>query len=245
MPLKIIPVIDVLHGLAVHAVRGERRRYKPLESVLCGSADPLEVAKAFKGHGFGEVYLADLDAIMDGRRSIGLYRRLGEEAGLRLMVDAGTPDAKSALEVAAAGVERVVMGTETLAGLDALSEAVEALGAERVVVSLDVKGGRLMSRSAEIDGLDPPRLARKLEDRGVNYVILLDLDRVGVECGVNLKLLEAFLGGAGLRILVGGGVRSVQELLLLRDLGVYGVLSATALHKGKISIEALRAEGLI
>ncbi|MCS7095879.1 MAG: HisA/HisF-related TIM barrel protein, partial [Nitrososphaerota archaeon] len=83
--MKIIPVIDVLGGLAVHAVKGERRRYRPVKSVLCSSADPLEVAEAFKELGFREVYLADLDAIMGGSRSCGLYRRIKAETGLRLM----------------------------------------------------------------------------------------------------------------------------------------------------------------
>lgn len=243
--MKIIPVIDVLGGLVVHAVRGERQHYKPVKSVLCGSADPIEMAKTFEALGFREIYLADLDAILGRGRSYGLYRRVRDEAGLKLMVDAGTPDAQSAREVLDAGVERVVMGTETLTSLDALSEAVKVLGPEHVVVSLDVKRGRLMSRSSELDGLDPLCLAGRLEDMGVNYVILLDLDRVGVECGVNLNLLEAFMSGTGLKVMVGGGVGDLWELCILRDLGVYGVLLATALHNGKIRIGELRASGLL
>lgn len=238
--MKIIPVIDVLDGLVVHAVRGERHRYRPIRSVLCSSAEPVKVAQAFRKLGFQEIYLADLDAILRGTRGHMLYRRISAETGLRLMVDAGTPDAQSAREVLASGVERVVMGTETLTGLEALSTAVSALGSERVVVSLDVKGGRLISRSAELNGLDPLKLAGLLERLGVNYAILLDMDRVGAECGVNLNLLRALVGGTGLRVMVGGGVGSVQELGVLRDLGVYGVLLATALHNGKISVEALR-----
>lgn len=229
----------------MHAVKGERRRYRPVKSVLCSSADPLEVAEAFKELGFREVYLADLDAIMGGSRSCGLYRRIKAETGLRLMVDAGTSDAQSALEVASSGVDMVVMGTETLKGLDALIEAVKALGSRRLAVSLDVKGGRLISCSAEVDGLNPIQLAGRLEDMGVGHVILLDLDRVGVGCGVNFRLLEALIGGTGLRVMVGGGVGSLNELHALRSLGVYGVLMATALHNGRIGVEELRAGGLL
>ena len=46
--LKVIPVIDILNGIVVHAVRGKRREYQPLQSILCKSVEPLEVAKAFK-----------------------------------------------------------------------------------------------------------------------------------------------------------------------------------------------------
>ena len=49
---RVIPVIDILNGAVVHAVRGKRSEYKPIESVICKSAEPLEVAKAFKNLGF-------------------------------------------------------------------------------------------------------------------------------------------------------------------------------------------------
>ena len=61
--LKVIPVIDILDGLVVHAIRGRRQEYQPLKSSLCNSVDPIEVAKAFKTLGFNELYIADLDGI--------------------------------------------------------------------------------------------------------------------------------------------------------------------------------------
>ncbi len=63
--LKIIPVIDILAGIAVHAVKGKRREYKSLESILFKSVEPVEIAKAFKTLGFNELYIADLDSIVD------------------------------------------------------------------------------------------------------------------------------------------------------------------------------------
>ena len=41
-------------------------------------------------------------------------------------------------------------------------------------------------------------------------------------------------------IFVGGGVRDIEDLVELKNLGVSGVLVATALHSGKISIEELK-----
>jgi phosphoribosylformimino-5-aminoimidazole carboxamide ribotide isomerase len=46
-------------------------------------------------------------------------------------------------------------------------------------------------------------------------------------------------------VLVGGGVRDVADLVKLKELGVYGVLVATALHSGKISPESLKQAGLL
>lgn len=243
--MKIIPVIDVLGGLAVHAVRGERQNYKPIKSVLCNSADPIEVSKTFRSLGFSEIYLADLDAIMGGARSRGLYRRIKDETGLKLMVDSGAFDAQSAYESINEGADIAVIGTETLKSLEALSDAVKALGQERIIVSFDIKGGRFISRSPEVAELKPLQLAKRLEDMGVSQILLLDMDRIGTGCGVNLILLEALVSGTRLKVMVGGGVSSLKELYAIRDIGAYGVLLATALHRGIIKPEELKASGLL
>jgi phosphoribosylformimino-5-aminoimidazole carboxamide ribotide isomerase len=46
--MEIIPVMDILNGIVVHAVRGEREKYKPIKSILSASPDPVEIANAFK-----------------------------------------------------------------------------------------------------------------------------------------------------------------------------------------------------
>ena len=93
--MKVIPVIDILNGIVVHGVRGKRSEYQPLQSILCYSVEPLEVAKTFKTLGFSELYIADLDAIIDGSVNFQVFKRIAEETGLKLMVDAGVTDLES------------------------------------------------------------------------------------------------------------------------------------------------------
>jgi phosphoribosylformimino-5-aminoimidazole carboxamide ribotide isomerase len=90
--MKIIPVLDLLDGIAVHAMRGERNKYQPLESILSHSPDPLELAKAFDSWGFNELYIADLDAILKDEEDFSVFTRITSETGLSLMVDAGISD---------------------------------------------------------------------------------------------------------------------------------------------------------
>jgi len=62
--MRIIPVIDVRGGIAVHARRGQRSNYQPLRSRLCRSANPVQVVEAFLSvYMFPVIYIADLDAI--------------------------------------------------------------------------------------------------------------------------------------------------------------------------------------
>ena len=90
--MKVIPVMDILNGVVVHAVRGRRSEYQPLRSVLCASAKPLDVALTFKALGFGELYVADLDAITGEHANFSILKQIADTTGLRLMVDAGIAD---------------------------------------------------------------------------------------------------------------------------------------------------------
>jgi phosphoribosylformimino-5-aminoimidazole carboxamide ribotide isomerase len=243
--LQVIPVIDVLNGVAVHAVRGRRKEYQPLRSVLCASADPVDVAKALAGFGFSELYLADLDAIINGQANFPLYRQVAGETGLALLVDAGVAELTRAQMLVANRVSKVVVGTETLQNTDFVREAVEALGKDRVAVSLDMMGGKVLSRLNSAGAVQPMALLRAFQEMGVSQVILLDLSRVGSGEGVNLPLLKEALASLNMQVLVGGGVRTIKDLVALRNLGVSGVLLATALHSGKISPDELQSQGLL
>ena len=45
---KIIPVIDILNSTAVHAKKGERTKYKPIQSTLFQSSNPVEIIRKIK-----------------------------------------------------------------------------------------------------------------------------------------------------------------------------------------------------
>jgi len=243
--LKIIPVIDVLNGIAVHAIRGERRHYRPLKSVLCSSVDPVEVALTFESLGFDRLYLADLDAILGKSTDFALYQRIHAKTNLVFMVDAGVAEATIAEKLLKAGVSEIVIGTETLRSLEFVNQAVKSFGEDRVVVSVDLKKGKVMSVSENVKSMSPVLLAQTLEKIGVDQIILLDLDRVGTERGTNVKVLKDVLEKTKVKVLAGGGIRSLQDLENLRTLGVSGALVATALHNEKLKVNELKSMGFL
>jgi phosphoribosylformimino-5-aminoimidazole carboxamide ribotide isomerase len=243
--LKVIPVIDVLNGIVVHAVRGKRREYQPLQSTLCSSVEPLEVAEAFRKLGFSELYIADLDAITGGEGNFQVLNRIVDETGLKLMVDAGITDIERAQKLLNSQVSKVIIGTETLQSKSFVGEAVRLFGSARVVVSLDLKGDKVLVRLGFAGCKNPMCLLREFKEMGVSQVIVLDLARVGSGEGVNVDFLKKVIDDLGVDVYVGGGVRDIKDLIELNSLGVSGVLVASALHSGKISIRELRHAGLL
>ncbi len=243
--MKIIPVIDVLEGRVVHAVRGRRKEYQPLKSILCASTNPVDVAAALKALGFSELYVADLDAITRGQANFSILKNIAIKTSLELMVDAGIDTLEKAERVLESHVSKVIIGTETLPSTSLVAEAVRLFGRDRVVVSLDLRGEQVIS-GFELGALkDPVALLREFQEAGVSQIIVLDLARVGSGEGVNMPFLREVLRNIKANVYVGGGVRDVKDLVELKGVGVFGVLLATALHSGKISLKELKQAGLL
>jgi len=228
--MRVIPVIDLKGGAAVHAVRGERERYRPLRSTLLEGADPVGVTRAVRDAlGLDELYVADLDAIAGGAGHTETLAALAREA--RVMVDAGVTDAAGAERLLGLGVARVIVGSETLS--DALT--LERLAPESIVVSLDLRAGRVLARDPALAELSPGEALARLSRTGVREAIVLDLARVGSGEGPDVELV----GGLHARfpqlaLLAGGGVRDADDLHALARAGAAGALVATALHSGAL-----------
>jgi len=235
--MRVVPVIDLKGGTAVHAVRGERERYRAVRGVL--SSDPLALARAFRDEfGLEELYVADLDAISgDGEHSahIGALAR-----SARVMVDAGVSEPDRAQALLELGAHRVVIGTETLTGAEALDRLLAALPEGAVVLSIDLRDGRVLSPDPQLADVPALEAVARLHRAGLHEAIVLDLARVGSGAGPDVAMIaELHAARPELELLAGGGVRDVADLRALGDAGAAGALVATALHRGVIGPDEL------
>jgi phosphoribosylformimino-5-aminoimidazole carboxamide ribotide isomerase len=240
--MRVVGVIDLKDGTAVHAVRGERERYRPVRSVMAGDdGDPVSLARAFWSElGLDELYVADLDAISgDGEHSSSIGA-LAREA--RVMVDAGVSDPERARALLDLGAHRVVVGTETLTGPDALDRLLADV--PEVVLSVDLRDGRALSPHPQLAGLPALDAVARLHRARLREVIVLDLARVGSGAGPDVGLIaDIHAAFPDLELLAGGGVRDVEDLHALGDAGAAGALVATALHGGVIGRRELAELG--
>ena len=240
--MRVIPVLDVLDGVVVHAIKGRRKEYKPLKSVICESANPVDVAMALKTVGFSWLYFADLNAITGNGDNFSALVTIVEKTGLQLMVDAGVTSMEKA-ELILQHTSKIIIGTETLTNTGFIEKAISSFGAERVVVSLDTQNRRILGRFNLEKFQTPISLLLEFQRMGLNQVVLLDLARVGSKQGIDEAFVSDVLDNVSFSVLVGGGVRDMNDLLRLDKIGVYGVLLATALYSGTIAVNDLLAAG--
>lgn len=228
---RIVFVLDILDGSAVHAVRGERSKYKPVKSRVCDSSNPLDIVSSLKPR---EVYIADLNRLQRWGDSFELIRKISSKA--KTMVDAGAEDmgdVEKCLEIAST----VILGTET-ASL-ALVESASRRFPGRINVSIDMKNGRVLTRDRRM-ATEPEELVKLLNGYDIKDLIILNLDNVGTSKGVDVDFLGKIAGLSVHGVLAGGGVRGMSDVNALKEAGLSGALVATAVHNGKIPLEIIR-----
>lgn len=234
--MQVVPVIDIRGGVAVAAVRGDRALYRPLETPLAGSADPVAVAAGLRSlFPFATLYVADLDGIERGTPHVATQAHLAEAwSGTEIWIDDGSTDSRTVdplikNELLRPLIKSHVLGSESLRSLADYEPAREAAGLT-TPLSLDFRGD---------DFIGPPELlanAALWPDR----VIVMTLARVGSGEGPDLARLRAIIARAGARsVFAAGGVRDAGDLIALRDIGAAGALVATALHQGRITTHDL------
>ena len=231
--MNLIPVIDLMQGQVVRAVRGNRQAYQPIVSALCASSDPLTVAKTLCQHcATRQLYVADLDALLGRPAQVAVLRTLLQALPeLELWLDAGFASAAAAItlrgELGPSAARVVpVFGSESLASRAELERCFGSPGsAGDALLSLDCRDGQRL----DVAGCwDAPALWPK-------RVIVMTLERVGSDTGPDLETLSEVRRKSASSFIVGaGGIRNPADLTRAREAGAGAWLVASALHDGRL-----------
>jgi phosphoribosylformimino-5-aminoimidazole carboxamide ribotide isomerase len=228
--LQVIPVIDLKGNNVVHAKHGLRDMYLSVQSVLSASSDVFSIVEGLlKLYPFRTIYIADIDAITNAGNHFEQIELLsGLYPQVTWWVDNGVRNVNARLLYTPQANIRAVFGSElihTLQDYRAVSYAYES----RHVLSLDK--------------LDNAELgAAELHNTGLYWpddAICMTLNNVGSDAGPDIVRLQALqqLNLARKKpanLFAAGGVRNMEDLLALKQLGAAGALVASALHNGSI-----------
>jgi phosphoribosylformimino-5-aminoimidazole carboxamide ribonucleotide (ProFAR) isomerase len=143
-----------------------------------------------------------------------------------------------------AGAARVVLGTAALRDATFAGRAAGRFGADRIVVALDVRGGLALADGWTSDdaGVGVDRALRTLADQGIETFEVTAVERDGTLSGPDLELLERLVTSDRGRIIASGGIRTLDDLRRLREIGCAGAIVGRAVYEGRFGLaDALAA----
>jgi phosphoribosylformimino-5-aminoimidazole carboxamide ribotide isomerase len=232
----VIPAIDLRRGRVVRLVEGDFARETDYGN------DPVGTASAFATAGARMLHVVDLDGAREGRPA-----QLDTIARLAAAVEAATIEVAGGLrsedDVAAAfaaGAGRVVVGTKALDEPEFVKGLVARFGADTIVVALDVRGGLAVGQAWRRDapGIDVDHAMRTLSDVGVVVFEVTAVDRDGRLEGPDVRLLGRLVALERGDVIASGGIRSLDDLRAIRDLGCSGAIVGRALYEGRVDLRA-------
>lgn len=234
----IIPAVDVSKGRCVRLTKGR------IEDTKVYYEDPLDAAKLWEGEGAQALHIIDLDAAIGIGDNADVVKRVIRGIGIPSEVGGGIRNVGKAKEYADAGAQKVIFGTAALE-LKFVREAMLAIGRERVMAAVDHLMGRVAVKGwkelVQIDAID---LCQRLEGIGVASFMMTAIDRDGTMKGPNIDYSLKAASSLKGEIYLAGGFTTLNDLILLRESKVKGVIVGKALYEKTLDFkqasEALR-----
>lgn len=235
--MEVIPAIDIMKGRVVRLLRGDPKFITSYET----QGDPLSVAKRWESEGARMIHLVDLDAALGLGDNLEVIRRVVAMPSVSMQVGGGIRSFDKARALLEMGVERVMLGSLAFREPSTLKSVLEEFGSEHVVVALDhVDGSVVFQGWRASSNEDVEDAVSRFSEMGVTLFLVTSVERDGTLAGPDVERL-ARLVSFGVRVIAAGGIGSLDDVIALKNLKIYGVVIGKALYEGAVSLrEALR-----
>lgn len=230
--MKIIPAIDLLDGKCVRLYQGDFSKSEKVAN------DPKVQLLQFIQNGAELLHIVDLDGARYGLpKQYELIKKLVSISTIPIEVGGGIRDIQTIEKYITAGVSRIVLGTAALKEEAFLKSAIERYS-QHVVIGIDAKNGKVATHGwetvSEIDFID---FAKKMEFLGVQTIIFTDISRDGTMSGPNISELEQISKAVSCTVVASGGIRNMDDIKLLKDIGISEAIVGKAIYEGKVNLQ--------
>lgn len=237
--LRIIPCLDVKDGRVVKGVQFLQLR---------DQGDPVELGRRYWEEGADELVYLDITASHERRRTaVELAHRVAQQLFIPFTVGGGIASVEEAAEVLAQGADKVAINTAALNRPHLITDIAERFGSQAVVVAIDAlrredsagwdvfaEGGRRRTDREAVEW------AREAVERGAGELLVTSMDRDGTTQGYDTELLAAIAEAASVPLIASGGAGAPEHLVEAARAGADGLLVASIVHEGVVSIRQLK-----
>lgn len=234
--MQIIPSIAILNGKVVRLIRGNYSSEKEYHK------SPLDLAKKYEAHGIEVIHLVDLDGAQRGSPlNYHILEMIAGHTALKVDFTGGIHTDGDIGKAYEYGATYITAASIAATNPNLFASWIISYGRERITLGADSLDGKIAIRGWQKN--TSIELFEHLDffySRGLKYAKTTDISRDGVLEGPNFDLygqiIEKF---PGICVLASGGVKSLEDIEKLNEIGVFAVIIGRAIYEGSIKLKEL------
>ncbi|MEN8249526.1 MAG: 1-(5-phosphoribosyl)-5-[(5-phosphoribosylamino)methylideneamino] imidazole-4-carboxamide isomerase, partial [Bacteroidota bacterium] len=234
--MQLIPSISVLDGEINRLSRGDYNApFKYDES-------PIDLCRKFEDHGIEVIHLLDLDGAREGRPvNYDILETIAGHTNLRIDFSGGIHTDGGISKAFEYGAKYLTIGSAAVKSPELFASWIISFGREKITLSADSKNGKIAVLGWQKDtDIDLFEHIGYFYERGLKYVKTTDIDRDGMMEGPAFGLYEEILKHfPDIKVLASGGVRNMDDMKRLADMGVFATIFGKAYFEGKVTLKEL------
>lgn len=233
--IELIPAIDIIEGRCVRLTQGDYTQKKEY-------GDPLEMALRFEGHGLKRLHLVDLDGASQQRVvNFKILEQIASRTSLVIDAGGGVRSDEDLRIVFESGASMVTGGSIAVKDRELFLGWLNQYGAEQIILGADFRAGKVaVSGWHEATALDLNTFISDYRNEGIVKVICTDIDKDGMLQGPSMETYKALKAEDNeLHLVASGGISKMEDIELLDEAGIDGVIVGKAIYEGKIPLPTL------
>ncbi len=233
--MRIIPAIDIINGKCVRLTKGDYNTEKIYRE------DPLDAAKEFEDAGLQYLHLVDLDGAKSSRIiNHKTLHKIASQTSLKIDFGGGLKSDEDIRIAFENGANQVTGGSIAVKNPEIFQSWLQQYGSEKIILGADCNNRMIATHGwLESSSLDVIDFIQEYEKKGVKYVICTDISKDGMLEGTSNELYSEILKKTKVKLIASGGVSSIEDLHLLKEIGCEGAIIGKAIYEGKIDLKKL------
>ena len=236
--MQLIPSVSILNGEINRLTKGDFSQPTSYDE------SPIDLCRKFEDHGIEVIHLIDLDGAREGWPiNYDILETIVGHTNLKVDFSGGIQTDGAISKALEFGARYLTIGSVAVEKRDLFASWIISYGREKITLSADSRNGKVAvkgwQQETDIDIFDH---IEYFYDRGLKYVKVTDIELDGMMKGPAIGLYEEIMKRfPDIKLLASGGVRGLDDIKKLADIGAFATIFGKAYFEGKLKLEDLES----
>lgn len=236
-------MIQIIPAISFFGNKVARMNKCSLDNISEYKETPLDMALRLEDAGIKRVHLIDLEGAQKGRVvNVHVLEMISGYTDLTIEFGGGITDDDDIRLAFENGADMIHAATVAAKHKELFSQWIISYGRNKIMLSVDSFDGKVATKgwssNTEIDAME---LIEYYHNQSIMYVKCTDITRDTEHTGPPFELYKKILNKfPDIKLIASGGVRSLEDIDQLQDLGVYGVIFSKAFYEDTINLNDLK-----